>query len=88
MNKARPNPESFTVRLGHPVFIFFWSVWMVVLGVVLGVHLHPSRAAGLGISILCATLIVVHELIDGFIWSTLTAWWIGRCQGRRALSIE
>ncbi len=60
MNKARPNPESFTVRLGHPVFIFFWSVWMVVLGVVLGVHLHPSRAVGLGISILCATLIVVH----------------------------
>jgi len=43
MNNAKSTPESFTVRLGHPVFIFFWSVWMVVLGVVLGVHLHPSR---------------------------------------------
>ena len=88
MNNAKSTPESFTVRLGHPVFIFFWSVWMVVLGVVLGVHLHPSHAAALGISILCATMIMAHELIDAFIWSTLTAWWIGRCQGRRERSIE
>lgn len=82
MTKALPTPTSFTVRLGYPIIIFFWGVWMVLLGLLLGVYLHPSRRAAVGISIACAAMIVIHELVDGFIWCTLTAWWIGRCQSR------
>ena len=88
MTKAGPTPTSFTVRLGHPVFIVFWSFWMVLLGVVLGAYLHPSHGATVGISIVCAAMIAVHELVDGFIWCSLTAFWIGLCQGRRERSIE
>lgn len=84
MTTARPTPASFTVRLGHPVLIFFWSVWMVLLGVVLGAYLHPSHGVAVGISIVCAAMIVIHELIDGFVWCALTAWWIGRCQRERS----
>lgn len=84
---TRPTPASFTVRLGHPLLILFWSFWMVLLGVVLGAHFHPSHGAAVGISIACAAMIVVHELVEGFIWATLTAWWIGRCQGQRERSI-
>lgn len=73
---------SFTVRLGHPIFILFWSFWMVLLGLILGAHIHPTRGTMIGISIVCAVMIATHELVDGFIWSTLTAWWIGRCQSR------
>ena len=80
MTKARPTTASFTVRLGHPVFIFFWSIWMLLLGFFLGVYLHPSHRAAVGISIICAAMIVIHEMVDGFIWCTLTAWWIGRSQ--------
>jgi hypothetical protein len=88
MTKAKSTPSSFTVRLGHPAFIVFWSFWMVLLGVILGVYFHPSHEAAFGISIVCAVMIAVHERIDGFIWCTLTAMWIGRCQGQREKSIE
>lgn len=85
---TRPTPASFTVRLGHPVFIFFWSLWMVLLGLFLGIHLHPSHEAAVGISIACAAMIAIHELIDGWVWCVLTAWWIGRCQGQLERAIE
>lgn len=78
--KPTPTPASYTIKLGHPVLIFFWSFWMVLLGVALGEHLHPSHGAAVGISIVCATMIVIHELIDGFIWCSVTALLIGRHQ--------
>ena len=85
---TRPTPASFTVRLGHPLLILFWSVWMVLLGVVLGSYFHSSHGAAVGISITCAAMIVVHEMVEGFIWCSLTAWWIGRCQSQIKSSIE
>lgn len=88
MTESRPTPASFTVRLGHPVFIAFWSFWMVLLGCSIGMHFHPSLGAAVGISTACAAMIMVHEVTDGFIWCTLTAWWIGRCQGQRERSIK
>ena len=88
MTKARQTPASFTVRLGHPVFIVFWSFWMVLLGVVLGVYFHPTHGAAVGLSIACAAMIAIHEMVDGFVWCTLAAWWIGRCQGQLERSIE
>ena len=90
MNKARLTPWCFTVRLGHPVFIFFWSVWMEALGVVLGVHASSSLACRRARHLQPRTdaMITAHELIDAFIWSTLTAWWICRRQGRRERPIE
>lgn len=61
---------------------------MVFLGVVLGANFRPSHGAAVGISIACAAMIVIHDMLEGFIWATLTAWWIGRCQGQWERSIE
>lgn len=88
MTKTRSTPTSFTVRLGHPVLIFFWSVWMLLLGCVIGMHWHQSRGVAFCISVACAVMIVVHEMIDGWVWCTLTVWLIQRRQGQRERSIE
>ena len=68
MTKAKPTPASFTVRLGHPLLILFWSVWMILLGVILGVYFHPSHGVAVGISIACAAMILVHEMLEKSIW--------------------
>lgn len=47
------------------MFIVVWNFWMVFLGVVLGAHLHPLHGATVGISIGCAAMIAVHELVYG-----------------------
>ena len=85
---TRPTPASFTVRLGHPLLILFWSVWMILLGVVSGIYFHPSHGAAVEVSIACGAMIVVHEMVEGFIWCSLTAWWIGRCQSQLERAIE
>ena len=86
--KASPTPASFAVRLGHPVLIVLWSFWMVLLGVVLWVYFHLTRGAAVGLSIACAAMIAIHKLINGFIWCTLTALWLGHCQSQRERSIK
>lgn len=32
MDQTKPTAKGFTVKLGHPVLIFFWSAWMLLLG--------------------------------------------------------
>ena len=36
--------EKLKVRLGNPVVMFFWSFAMLLTGIVIGAHWHPSRA--------------------------------------------
>ena len=83
MDKQKPNVGGFTVKLGHPVLIFFWSTWMLLLGCAIGMHWRRSHTVAFCVSMTCAVMIVVHEMIDGFVWCTLTAWWLGKCQGQR-----
>lgn len=68
MTKAIPTPARFTVRLGHPLLILFWSVWMVLPDVILEVYFHPSHGSAGGISIPCAAMILVHEMLEKSIW--------------------
>jgi hypothetical protein len=30
MDKQKTTARGFTVKLGHPVLILFWSVWMLL----------------------------------------------------------
>jgi len=68
--------------IGHPVLILIWSASMLLLGSMIGMHWHKSHAGAVCMSLACALIIVLHEMIEGFIWCTLTAWWIGRFQSR------
>ena len=36
--------EKLNVRLGNPAVMFFWSFAMLLTGIVIGAHWHPSRA--------------------------------------------
>jgi hypothetical protein len=83
MIKQELTSGSFTIKLGHPALIFLWSTWMLLLGCVIGMHWHRSHSVVVCVSLACAVLIVVHEMIDGFVWCTMTAWWLGRCQRDR-----
>ena len=68
--------NEMTVRLGHPVLIFIHSVALLLIGVAIGMHWHQSRSAAIWIAVSGALLIVINEMITGFWWVSLTAWWI------------
>jgi predicted membrane protein len=69
--------EQFRVSLHHPVLVFVWGFSLLLIGCFIGTHWHPSRIAILFIAAAGALLMVVHEVFYGFLWISLTAWWIG-----------
>jgi hypothetical protein len=75
-------PEQFRVSLRHPAFVFIWGFSLLLIGV----YWHPSRPATLLIATAGALVMAIHEVFYGFLWITLTAWWIGsRHPGNSAL---
>ena len=68
--------KEMKVRLGHPVLIFIHSVALLLIGCVIGMHWHHSHSAAIWIAVSGAVLIVINEMIAGFWWVSLTAWWI------------
>lgn len=66
------------VRLGHPVLIFIHSLALLLIGCAIGMHWHQSRSVAIRIAVSGAVLIVINEMIAGFWWMSLTAWWIRR----------
>jgi hypothetical protein len=68
--------NEMTVRLGHPVLIFIHSVALLLIGVAIGMHWHQSRSSAIWIAVSGALLIVINEMITGFIWLFFTALWI------------
>ena len=69
--------ENFRVQLRHPVLVFIASFALLLVGCSIGIHWHPSKTATTVIAVSGALLIVVHEVYYGFLWVSLTAWWIG-----------
>jgi hypothetical protein len=70
--------EKLSVSLGSPLSMFFWNFAMLGTGLAVGGYWHPSRAVALVIAALGGLFAVLHELACCFVWSSLTAWWIGR----------
>jgi len=69
---------KFSVRLGNPVAIFFWSSAMLLTGIVIGAHWQPSRAWVMASGVAAGLFMVAHELVSGLMWCSITAWWIRR----------
>ncbi len=69
--------ENFRVQLRHPVLVFIVSFSLLLIGCSVGIHWHPSKTAAAFIAISGALLGVIHEVCYGFLWISLTAWWIG-----------
>ena len=70
--------EKLNVRLGNPAVMFFWSFAMLLTGIVIGAHWHPSRALTAAIALAAGAFTMLHELVWCFVWRSLSAWWIGR----------
>ncbi len=69
--------RQFRVSLRHPMLVFIWGFSLLLIGCFIGMHWHPSRIAKLSIATLGALLMVIHEVFYGFLWISITAWWIG-----------
>src|SRR3974390_2914571 len=69
--------EQFRVSLRHPVSVFIWGFSLLLIGCFIGSHWHPSRTATLLVAAFGAGLMAIHEVFYGFLWISLTAWWIG-----------
>lgn len=70
--------ERFSVRLGNPLAIFCWSSAMFLTGIVIGAYWHPSRAFFVAAGVAAGFFMVVHEVVSGLMWCSITAWWIRR----------
>lgn len=70
--------ERLNVSLGNPLSMVFWNFAMLGIGLTVGAYWHPSRAAVLTIASFGGLFAALHELVCCFVWSSLTAWWIGR----------
>lgn len=70
--------EKFNVRLGNPVVMFFWSFAMLLAGIVIGAHWHPSHRVTVATAAAAGVLTMLHEFVCCFVWCSLSAWWIGR----------
>jgi hypothetical protein len=68
--------NEMKVRLGHPVLIFIHSLALLLIGCAIGMHWHQSHSVAIWIAFSGAVLIVINEMISGFWWMSLTAWWI------------
>ena len=73
--------EKLNVRLGNPAVMFFWSFAMLLTGIVIGAHWHPSRALTAAMALAAGAFTMLHELVWCFVWRSLSARWIGRRMG-------
>lgn len=73
--------EKLNVRLGNPVVMFFWSFAMLLVGVTICEHWHPSRVHSVVIAVAAGVFTMLHELVCCFVWCSMSAWWIGRRMG-------
>lgn len=70
--------EKISLRLENPVTMFLLSSAMLLTGVVIGAHWHPSRAIVVAAGISAGVFMMLHELACCVVCCSITAWWIGR----------
>ena len=68
------------VGLGNPLLIFIYALALLLLGCAIGMHWHQSHATAIWVAVCGAVLVVINEMISGFCWVSLTAWWIHKNQ--------
>jgi hypothetical protein len=74
--------NEMTIRLGHPIVILIHSLALLLIGVAIGMHWHQSHSTAIWIALCGALLTVINEMISGFFWLSVTAFWIHK--NRRA----
>lgn len=70
--------ERLKISLSNPLGTFLGSLVMLLAGIVVGEHWHPSGAALLAVTVLGAVLAALHELLTCFLWCSFLSWWFRR----------
>ena len=63
------------MQLGNPALIFIYSAVLLLVGVAIGLYWHTNPGLSLWIAICAALLMVIHDLLEGFIWFGIAAKW-------------
>jgi galactitol-specific phosphotransferase system IIC component len=64
--------ENIRISLGHPVLIFIYSLVLLLIGCAIGMHWDQSRASAIWIAVAAAALMVVHDMLTGLIFASLS----------------
>jgi membrane protein YdbS with pleckstrin-like domain len=64
--------ENVRISLGNPVLIFVYSLAILLLGCAIGMHWYQSRASAIWIAVAAAALMVVHDMLTGLLFASLT----------------
>jgi membrane protein YdbS with pleckstrin-like domain len=64
--------ENIRISLGNPVLIFVYSVALLLIGCAVGMHWYQSRASAIWIAAAAAALMVVHDMLTGLIFASLS----------------
>jgi membrane protein YdbS with pleckstrin-like domain len=64
--------ENIRTSLGNPVLIFVYSVALLLIGCAIGMHWYQSRASAIWIAAAAAALMVVHDMLTGLIFASLS----------------
>jgi hypothetical protein len=75
------------MQLGNPALIFIYSAVLLLLGVAIGLHWHASPSLSVWIAICAALLMVIHDLLEGFIWFGIAAKWVNAVKHSTAVNI-
>lgn len=63
------------MRLAYPVLIFIYSLVLLLFGYAIGMHWSNSPWIAIWIAVCAALVMVIHDLVAGFIWMGITVKW-------------
>ena len=63
------------MQLANPALIFVYSVVLLLFGCAIGMHWSKSPGTAIWIAVCAALLMVIHDLVTGFIWMGITVKW-------------
>jgi len=64
--------ENIKISLGQPVLIFIYSLVLLLVGCAIGRHWYQTRASAIWIAVAAAALMVMHDMLTGLLFASLT----------------
>jgi biotin transporter BioY len=63
------------MQLVNPVLLFIYSLVLLLFGCAVGMHWSNSPWIAVWIAVCAALVMVIHDLVAGFIWMGITVKW-------------
>jgi protein-S-isoprenylcysteine O-methyltransferase Ste14 len=63
------------MQLANPALIFIYSLVLLQFGCEIGMHWSNTPGIAVWIAVCAARIMVIHNLVAGFIWMEITVKW-------------